>query len=225
VLQTTQRLPADRRNLPLGHDVERHNVGQAAALHELHHDPQFPRAQIAVNEVDNVGVRALLHDQDLVDDQVLLWLLLEVHLLDGHQAVGPPLVARVHAARSALADLGEAAVDLPRIALGTYPLQRGDHVNAVALPWPVPRPRARLRKPSLLCLWHPAGAIRISLLHVLVLRRRRGRLLPLARLPPQLAAHGCLRLCHCLLLLLLQQLLLVSRRLAPWRGDRRRWLG
>ncbi len=166
-------------------------------------------------------MRALLHDQDLVDDQVLLWLLLEVHLLDGHEAVGAPLVARIHAARSTLADLGEPAIDFPRVAFGTYPLQRGDHVNAVALPCPVPRPRARLRKPGWLSLWHPTGPIRVCLLQMLVLRGRWGRLLPLARLPPQLAVHGRLRVHHRLLLLLQQQLLLVSRRLADRRGEGR----
>jgi hypothetical protein len=65
-------------------------------------------------------------------------------------------------------------------------------------------------------LWHSL----LQVLLVLVLRGRRGRLLPLARLPPQLARHGCLGLRHCLLLLLLQQLVLISRRLVNRRCDR-----
>lgn len=41
-------------------------------------------AALPIYEVDNVGVLQLLHDQDLVDDQLFLWLLLQVDLFDGH---------------------------------------------------------------------------------------------------------------------------------------------
>ena len=41
-------------------------------------------AAVPVNKVDNVGVLHLLHDQDLIDDQLLLGLLLQVDLLDSH---------------------------------------------------------------------------------------------------------------------------------------------
>lgn len=37
-----------------------------------------------VQVVDNVGVFVFPHHQDLIDDQLFLGLLLEVHLLDGH---------------------------------------------------------------------------------------------------------------------------------------------
>lgn len=37
-----------------------------------------------INKVDNIGILELFHDQDLVDDEFLLWLLLQVDLFDGH---------------------------------------------------------------------------------------------------------------------------------------------
>lgn len=39
---------------------------------------------LPIEEVDNVGVLQLLHDQDLIDNQLLLWLLLQVDLFDGN---------------------------------------------------------------------------------------------------------------------------------------------
>jgi hypothetical protein len=105
MLQSLQGLSADRRNLSLGHDVERDNVSKASSLHILHDHPELSSAKVAVNEVDNVGVGALLHDQDFVDNQVLLGLLLQVHLLDGNQPVAASLVSSKHPTRGTLTDL------------------------------------------------------------------------------------------------------------------------
>lgn len=43
-----------------------------------------------VQVVDYVGVLVFPHDQDLVDDELLLGLLLEIHLLDGHLKEAQP---------------------------------------------------------------------------------------------------------------------------------------
>ena len=82
VLQALEHLARNGRNLSLAHDVGRDNVGQAAALHVLHTDPEIAADEERVDVIDNVGVPRLFHDEDLVDDEVLLRLLLEVHLLD-----------------------------------------------------------------------------------------------------------------------------------------------
>ena len=42
------------------------------------------RSLLPVDEVDDVHVFHLLHDQDLIDNQLFLRLLLQVDLLDGH---------------------------------------------------------------------------------------------------------------------------------------------
>ena len=46
--------------------------------------PELVSHKVALNEVDDVRVLALSHDQNLVDNQVLLWLVVEIHSLDGH---------------------------------------------------------------------------------------------------------------------------------------------
>lgn len=59
------------------------NVCQRASLHVLHDDPKLSALdEERVEEVDNVGMLALLHDEDLVDDELLPRLLAQVHLLD-----------------------------------------------------------------------------------------------------------------------------------------------
>lgn len=180
MLQALERFPADGGDLALGHDVERHDVGQAAALHELHHHPQLAGAQIAVDEVHNVWVGAVLHDQDLVDDQVLLGLLLQVHLLDGHQPVAALLVAGKHAARGALADLGEAPVYVAGVAFGADLLEPRHHVDPGALARPMPRPGCRRGSAGLRLLGWPWGAsVGVGRPGELVLGLGRGRLLGL----------------------------------------------
>ena len=65
------------RNLILGNcRVIVDDVGQRTTLHELHHHPQLRRffLQESVKEVHNVLVSTLLHNDDLVDDELLAWL-------------------------------------------------------------------------------------------------------------------------------------------------------
>lgn len=108
--KTCTHFSANSGYLTLRHDVESHNVSQTTALHVLHNDPQVSFHQKAVHKVDNVLMLAIFHDQDLVDDEVLLGLLLEVHLLDSHTLVATHFVRCEHAARSTLANLVELLV-------------------------------------------------------------------------------------------------------------------
>ena len=48
--------------------------------------PQFLANEIAVEVVDDVWILVLLHHYDLVDNELLLGLLREVHLFDGDLA-------------------------------------------------------------------------------------------------------------------------------------------
>lgn len=114
-LQAMKSLSADRRDLALRHHVECHHIGQTATFHVLHDHPQIPFDEEAVHEIDHVLMLAVLHDQDFVDDQILLGLLLQVHLLDGHTLIRPDFKGRVHTTRSSLADFDEIAVFFSRI--------------------------------------------------------------------------------------------------------------
>jgi len=88
-------LSTDGSDLSLGHDVARHDVGQTSSFHVLHDDPKISLVEERVDEVDDVGVVGGFHDEDFVDDEILLGLLLEVHLLDGDRVVGSNLVGGV----------------------------------------------------------------------------------------------------------------------------------
>ncbi len=92
-------LEANGRNLLLGyHGVVVNDVGQRATLHVLHDDPQLRVvvAQKGIEEVDNVAVLAVLHDHDLVDDELLARLVRQVHLLDGDLRPRAALPQRLH---------------------------------------------------------------------------------------------------------------------------------
>ena len=106
MLQSLERLAAYRRNLALSHDIECHDIRQATSLHVLHRDPQIATNKVTINKVHNIRMRAILHHQDLVDNQILLRLLLEVHLLDRDAAVGHALVRHVDTTRRSLPNLG-----------------------------------------------------------------------------------------------------------------------
>ncbi len=78
-------LEADGRNLLFGDDgIVVNNISQGTTLHVLHDNPQLGEVvpQEGVEEVDNVGVSAVLHDHDLVDDELLAGLVSKIHLLD-----------------------------------------------------------------------------------------------------------------------------------------------
>ena len=98
MLEPLERLARHGRDLALAHDVARHHVRQTAPLHVLHHNPQVAPQKERVDKVDNVAVPRLLHHEDLIDDEVLLRLLLEIHLLDRDREVRADLVRRVHSA-------------------------------------------------------------------------------------------------------------------------------
>ena len=125
-LQPMQRLATDGANLALGHHIKCHDIRQTPALHVLHDDPQVALHQERVHEVDDILVPAVLHDQDLVDDEILLGLLLEVHLFDGNALVRPDFVGGVDATGGALADLHQAAVFLRWVRGVAYVLKLGE---------------------------------------------------------------------------------------------------
>ncbi len=50
-------------------------------------NPKVSFPKVTVDVVDYILVTHLLHDDDFVDDEILLGLLLQIHLLDGNQLV------------------------------------------------------------------------------------------------------------------------------------------
>lgn len=114
-LQAVECFTAHGRNLTFGHHIEGDHIGKTAAFHVLHHNPEVAADKERVHEVDDVLVPAVPHDQNLVDDEILLGLLFQVHLLDGNAFVGSNLKRCVNATRSALADLDQIAELLCRV--------------------------------------------------------------------------------------------------------------
>lgn len=126
VQQGLEGLVGGEGHLRLGHlhrvELLEH-LGEAAAAHELHHDPELVLDNVRGVVVDNVRVAARLHDRDLGDEQ-LETLAVELHLLDGD------LVARLverkeHLAGGTLADLLHVAVDLVRVVFADQLVCRG----------------------------------------------------------------------------------------------------
>jgi len=64
--------------------------------------PEFLVDQVAVKVVDDVGVLVITHHDDLVNDQLLLRLLRQVHLLDGHLTASCHLDGNVHCPTSTI---------------------------------------------------------------------------------------------------------------------------
>lgn len=56
----------------------------------------FLTYEVTVEIVDDVGIVALFHDDDLVDDEFLLGLLLQIHLFNSHLASSGHLDADEH---------------------------------------------------------------------------------------------------------------------------------
>ena len=102
VLEALAGLAGDGGDLAVGHEVRGDDVRQRAALHVLHHDPELVLVQERVDVVDDVRVPRRAHDEDFVDDEVLLRLLLEVHLLNRDGLVRADLVRGVDTSRSAV---------------------------------------------------------------------------------------------------------------------------
>ena len=135
-----QYLATDCGNLRLAHHVEGDNVGQTASFHVLHDNPQFTLDKIALHKVHDVLVLAVSHDQNLVDDEVLLGLLLKVHLLDSNALVRATLKGGVDTAGGTLTDLVQIAISLGGVILGTDLVELGDNVAALyTLPGPLSR--------------------------------------------------------------------------------------
>lgn len=110
--------------LTFGHQIGGDNVCQGASFHVLHDDPKVVLVEEGVDVIDNVGVSRCAHDENLVDDQILLGLLVEIHLFDGDGEVGPDLIRGVHATGGA----GGCIVD---------GLPKGKKERKVAHPWPI----------------------------------------------------------------------------------------
>lgn len=87
---------ADSGNLRLTHDIEGHNIRKATSLHVFHHDPEVTFVQVAVDEVDNVLMLAVFHDDNFVDDEILFGLLFQVHLLNGNTSPRGHLICGEH---------------------------------------------------------------------------------------------------------------------------------
>ena len=83
---------------------------------------------------------AVFHDKDFVDDQILLGLLLKVHLLDGYAFVGTIFIRHENTTRSALADLAEVTISLPRIGICADSIELGHNIRSLALPRPLTWP-------------------------------------------------------------------------------------
>lgn len=108
-LQAVKCLTANSGNLTLRHHVEGDNIGKTATLHVFHHNPKIAANKERVLEVDDVLVSAVSHDKNFVDDEILLGLLFQVHLLDCDAFVGADLESCVNTTRSTLANLDQVA--------------------------------------------------------------------------------------------------------------------
>ena len=107
MLKTLARFPGDGGNLTLAHQIGGDHIRQTSALHVLHNHPQLGLIQERVYEVDDVRVPRGLHYEDLVDNEILLRLFIEVHLLDGDGIVGADLVCGEDTSRCAIQYVGD----------------------------------------------------------------------------------------------------------------------
>lgn len=85
--------------------------------------------QERIHVVDDILVFALLHDQDLIDDKVLLGLQFKIHLLDGYAVICADLVGSVNTTRRSLADFVEVSIFAGGIASGADGVETGADVD------------------------------------------------------------------------------------------------
>eukprot|EP00047_Mylnosiga_fluctuans_P001701 m.221524 g.221524 ORF g.221524 m.221524 type:complete len:498 (+) comp10604_c0_seq1:1523-3016(+) len=105
-LEGLQALAADGGDLALVQDGLGDDIRQRSTRKELHDNPELVLAnEEAIQVVDDVLLAQLPHDEDLVDDQLLLGLLRKVHLLDRNNVARAVLCRRVHCSRRTLANL------------------------------------------------------------------------------------------------------------------------
>ena len=97
VFKTLGCFPRYCRYLPLGHQVGGDDVGEGASFHVLHDDPKVVLVEERIDVIDDVGVSRGAHDENFVDDQILLGLLVEIHLFDGDREIGSDLIGGVDA--------------------------------------------------------------------------------------------------------------------------------
>jgi len=99
MLKSLTRLPRNRSNLAFCHQIGGNDVCERTSFHVFHDYPKVILVQEGINIVDDVGVSRGTHDENLVDDQILLGLFIEVHLFDGHGHVRTNLVRCVDTSR------------------------------------------------------------------------------------------------------------------------------
>ena len=131
MLKTLARLATNSGNLAFGHEIRRDHIRQAAALHILHDDPEVILPQETVDIVDDIRMAGGAHDENLIDDEIFLRLLVEVHLLDGDGHIGADLVGGVHASTGTLTNFDEVAIEAGRIGIGTNSLETLDNVLSI----------------------------------------------------------------------------------------------
>ena len=69
---------------------------EGPAVQELHHDPELAVHEVALEEADDVGVPARLHDADLGHHLLVLLLFVDVDHLDGNRALARLRLGGIH---------------------------------------------------------------------------------------------------------------------------------
>ena len=131
MLQALARLATNSRDLAFGHKIGRNHIGQAPALHIFHDDPEVILPQETVDIIDDIRMTGRAHDENLVNDQVLLRLFVEIHLLDGDGEVGADLVCGVHASTGTLTNFCEIAIEARGVGVSTNGLETLDNVLSI----------------------------------------------------------------------------------------------
>ena len=79
----TTHFETDAGNLILFKRVVLNNIGESTTLHVLHDDPELIAAnKVRLQEVDNVRMLRLLHDENLVHNELYARLTRQIHFLD-----------------------------------------------------------------------------------------------------------------------------------------------
>lgn len=99
VLQTPRRLTTDGSNLALRHKIRSNDVCERTTFHVFHDNPEVIAVQERIDIVDDVWMPGGTHNKNLVYNEIFLWLLIQIHLLDGDAHVGSHLIGCENAAR------------------------------------------------------------------------------------------------------------------------------
>lgn len=87
MMYALKRFAANGGYLGFGHHIGRHHIRERSSLHVLHHNPQFASREKGINKVHDVLVLSFTHHQNFVDNEFLLWLLRQVHLLNSNRNI------------------------------------------------------------------------------------------------------------------------------------------